>query len=78
MAGVTKFWIVLIGVILFPFICYFGYFFLKDYYQMKNVIHVTFKKSKGKTKGYVKDKKGNWKHDEDLQLEDDIDLKDED
>ena len=78
MSEPTKALLVVLGIIALPVIGYVLYIFLAERNQFKNAIHVDFKKTKGKTKGYVKNKNGKWEHDESLQLEDDVDLKNED
>jgi hypothetical protein len=77
MSEPTKALLLIIGVIAIPTIGYVLYLFLKEHYLFKNAIHVDFKKRKGKVKGYVKNKNGEWSHDDSLHLEDEADLKDE-
>lgn len=77
MSEPTKALLVVLGIIFIPFVVYFCYHALKDYYQTKNVIQVDFKKENGKIKGYIKDKKGKWVYDETLTLEDSDDLIDD-
>ncbi|HEY3429112.1 MAG TPA: hypothetical protein VGK39_00460 [Cyclobacteriaceae bacterium] len=78
MSEPTKALLVVLAIILIPIIGYVLFIFFKERSVFKNAIHVDFKKNKGKVKGYVKDNQGKWKHDEDLHLEDDADLKNED
>lgn len=78
MSEPTKVLFFILGILVIPTIAWVLYLFLKERYEFKNAIHVDFKKSKGKVKGYVKNKKGEWKHDENLRLEDETDLEDED
>ena len=71
MSEPTKALLIVLGIIVVPLICYAGYLFLKDYFEMKNAIEVDFKNHKGKTTGYIKDKKGKWQPVDDLYLEED-------
>jgi hypothetical protein len=75
MAEPTKALVLIIAIIVTPFILYFTFLFVKEYLEMKNAIHVDFKKENGKMKGYqLKD--GKWEYDGSLQI-DDEDIDDE-
>ena len=72
MSEPTKALLVVLGIIAVPVIGYIFYIIFSDRSDIKNAIHVDFKKGKGKMKGFVKNNKGEWKHDEDLYLEEDL------
>jgi hypothetical protein len=79
MSEPTKVLLFFLAIIFLPMIGYVLFLYLKERYEMKNVIHVDFKKEKGKkAKGYVKNKKETWQHDDTLYLEDEGDVNDDD
>lgn len=78
MSEPTKALLIVIAIPVVPVIGYVLYIFFSERNKFKNAIHVDFKKSKGKMKGYVKNKNGEWIYDDSLHLEDEVNSKDSD